>query len=195
MKKIIVATIFLFSAIISAQSSLSKQAYRNSRNPWILSVGFNALGNLGTKNPLKRVDEFSFRQPFAVAIEHRWTEFLSIEQDFSFNGYEATEFIDNGIAAEDILYFSTNTSFKWYYSSYLFDADWVDLYSSAGLGIFTIDEFNTSANVSFGALFWINPTRTIGVRIQGTGKFAFNADSKQFDNNHWQYFLQAVFRL
>jgi hypothetical protein len=195
MNKLIIITMFLFSALVSAQSSLSKQAYRNSQTGWVLSVGLNALGNLGTKNPLERVDEFAFKQPFAFAIENRWSQFLSIEQDLSFNGYEATEFIDNGFLTEDILYFTTNTSLKWYYSDYLFDANWLDLYAAGGLGIFVIDEFNTSANISIGSLFWINQTKSIGIKVQGTGKFAFNADSNQYDNNHWQYFIQAVFRL
>nr|WP_321222047.1 hypothetical protein [uncultured Psychroserpens sp.] len=175
--------------------SLTKTDYRNSQERWILSVGVNALGNEGTRNPVERLDEFSLKNPLAFAIEYRWSDFLAIEQDFSFNGYNANTRIDNGLLTEDIFYFSTNTNVKYYYSDYLFDANWLDLYVSGGLGVFSIKELNTSANLSVGALFWLNDTRTIGVRFQTTGKFAFKHKSNQFDNNHWQHFLQAVFRL
>ncbi|MFD2917480.1 hypothetical protein [Psychroserpens luteus] len=194
MKNVIVI-ILLFSCGLSFGQSMTKSDYRNSQDRWILSVGINALGNLGTQNPVERLDEFSLKQPFALAIEHRWSKYLSIEQDFSFNGYDAQTRIDNGILTEDILYFSTNTSLKYYFSDNLFDANWVDLYASGGIGIFSIDELNTSVNLSAGALFWINGSRTIGFRIQSTGKFAFNHSENQYDNNHWQHFLQAVFRL
>jgi hypothetical protein len=187
--------ILVFSCSFAFGQSMTKNDFRNSRDGWILSVGVNALGNLGTRNPLERLDEFSLKNPLAVSIENRWSEFLSIEQDFSFNGYDANTAIDNGVLSEDILYFSTNTSLKYYFSDALFDVEWLDLYVSGGLGIFTIDELNTSANISAGALFWFNETRTIGVRIQSSGKFAFNHSENQFANNHWQHFLQAVFRL
>lgn len=193
--KNLIAIFLVFSSCFAFGQSLSKIDYRNSQDGWILSVGVNALGNLGTRNPVERLDEFSLKQPLALAIEHRWSKYLSIEQDLTFNGYDDNTFIDNGVLTKDILYFSTNTSLKYYYSDNLFDADWLDLYVSGGLGIFSIDELNTSANVSTGALFWLNNTKTFGIRIQATGKFAFHHKERQFDNNHWQHSLQAVFRL
>lgn len=194
MKKLLFIAAVLIGTLSYGQSQ-TKQSFRNSQSEWILSVGVNALGNLGTRNPLERLDEFKLKNPLALAIEHRWTKYLSIEQDVSFNGYDKGEFTDNGILDKDVLYFTTNTSLKFYFSDYLYDAEWVDLYASGGIGIFTIDELNTSANVSFGALFWLNRNRTIGIRFQGTGKFAFNHPDRQFDNNHWMYFAQAVFKL
>jgi len=194
MKKLLFIAVVLIGTLSYGQSP-TKQAYRNSQSEWILSVGVNALGNLGTRNPFERLEDFKLKNPLAIAIEHRWTKYLSIEQDLSFNGYDDGEFIDNGTLTDDVLYFTTNTSLKFYFSDYLYDADWVDLYASGGVGIFTIDELNTSANVSVGALFWLNSNRTFGIRFQGTGKFAFNHPDKQFDNNHFQYFAQAVFRL
>jgi len=187
----------MFSCVFSfgQSKSMTKRDYRNSRDNWVLSAGVNALGNLGTRNPFERLDEFSLKQPLAVAIEHRWSRFLSIEQDFTFNGYDSGTTIDRGTLTEDVLYFSTSTNLKYYYSDYLLDANWLDLYVGGGLGVFSIDELNTSANLTLGALFWVNANRTIGIRIQGVGKFAFNADDKVFDNNHWQHSLQMTFRL
>lgn len=181
--------------MVGAQSGLTKRAFRNSEGGWLLSAGVNVVGSLGTRNPFERVDEFAFRQPLALAIEHRWSNDFSIEQDITFNGFPAGEFFDNGIPEDDIFYFSTNTSVKWYYSDYLFDARWLDLYVGTGVGIFTMDELNTSGNLSVGSVFWLNATRSIGIKAQATGKFAVNADNRRFDNNHFQYNLQAVFRL
>ena len=195
MNKILIITFLLSGNLMFGQSRLTKQDYRDSQDRWVYSAGINALVNLGTKNPLERIDDFAFKQPLAIAVEYRWANLFAVEQDFSFNGYESQTRIDNGILQEDILYFTTNTSFKFYYSDYLFDLYWLDLYTSTGLGVFIIDEFNTSANVSLGALFWLNDTRTLGVRVQSTGKFAFNAKNKQYDNNHIQHFLQVVFKL
>jgi hypothetical protein len=194
MKNFIVI-ILLISCNFTFGQRLTKNAFRYGQEGWTLNVGINALGNEGTRNPLERLGEFSLKNPLALAVEFRWSEFLSVEQDFTFNGYDSNTAIDYGVLTEDILYFSTNTSLKFYYSDYLFDANWVDLYVSGGFGIFTLEELNGSGNLSVGALFWLTETRMIGIRIQSTGKLAFNHSSKQFDNNHWQHVLQAVFRL
>lgn len=194
MKNILLVVALLLSTLSYGQS-MTKQALRNSQSDWILSVGVNALGNLGTRNPVERLDEFSLKNPLIVGIEYRWTKFLSIEQDIIFNGYDEGEYIDRGFLTEDVLYFSTNTNLKFYFSDYLYDADWVDLYVAGGLGIFTIEELNSSVNVLGGVNFWINANRTIGIRLQSAGKFAFNHPDKQFDNNHWIHSIQATFRL
>ena len=82
---------------------------------------------------------------------------------------------------------------EYYFSDVLFDADWLDLYAGAGFGIFIIDEVNSSGNLVLGGTIWV--TEKIGIRLQGVGKFAVNAKDRQFDNNHFQYMLQAVFKL
>ncbi|WP_026755082.1 hypothetical protein [Sediminibacter sp. Hel_I_10] len=194
MKNVLLIVMMLLGTLSYSQSP-TKQAYRSFQSDWILSVGVNALGNLGTRNPVERIDDFALKNPLMVSIEHKWAKFLSIEQDFIFNGYEKNEFIDNGVLSDDVLYFSTNTNLKFYFSDYLYDATWVDLYVSGGVGIFTIDELNTSANVSGGVNFWINSNRTIGLKLQSTGKFAFNHPDRQFDNNHWIHSVQATFKL
>lgn len=173
--------------------ALSAQAQRFDSG-WYLSAGFNAVGNLGTRNPVEKLGDFAFRTPFAVAIENKWNREFAIEQDLSFNGFKKGTFIDNGIPSENLTYFSTNTNVKWYFTDYIFrDADWLDVYVGAGVGLFTIDELNTSGNFTAGAAYWFS--EYFGVRLQTTAKFAVNANNRQFDNNHWQHVLQAVFRL
>ncbi|MEM6517166.1 MAG: hypothetical protein AAF688_13350 [Bacteroidota bacterium] len=195
MKNSLLVVVFLLGCIGYSQGSLTKEAYRKRLDSWVLSVGVNMLGSLGTQNPVERLDEFSFKNPLMVGIEFRWLDFLSFEQDIILNGFDEGQFLDNGILTEDIFYFATNSNLKFYFSDYIYDADWVDLYIGTGIGIFTIDEFNTAANVMGGVNFWVNRTRTIGVKIQGAGKFAFNNNNRQFDNNHWVHSLQVTFRL
>lgn len=165
--------------------------YINS--PWKLSVGVNAVGSLGTRQPFARLGEFQFKNPLALAIENKWSKYFSLEQDITLNGYEVENEIDGGILTKDYTYFSTNTYIKYYFSDVLFAADWIDLYAGAGFGIFTVNELNSSGNLLFGSTIWVS--EKIGVRIQGIGKFAVNAKDRQFDNNHFQYTLQAVFKL
>ncbi|WP_460217900.1 hypothetical protein [Psychroserpens sp. MEBiC05023] len=195
MKKIILLALIVTALSFDSygQSRLSKSQMRDF-NTWKVSVGVNAVGSLGTRNPFERVGDFQFKQPLALAIEHQWSRFLSIEQDFTLNKFDVTSKIDNGSLPEDFSYVSTNTYLKYYVSNELFpEVLWLDIFAGGGLGIFSIDELNTSANLVLGGTIWINPS--IGVRLQGVGKFAFNAKDNIYDNNHFQYMLQAVFKL
>jgi len=194
MKNLLFALIIL-GGILAEGQSMSKQAFRRSQSDFILSAGVNALGNLGTRNPVEDLGDFSLQNPVILGFEYKWFDFLSIEQDFIFNGYDEGEFTDNAILNDDVLYFSTNTNVKFYFSDYLYDANWVDLYIATGLGIFTIDKVNSSFNVLGGVNFWVNRTRTIGIRLQSAGKFAFNHPDRRVDNNHWIHSIQATFRL
>lgn len=162
-------------------------------SPWKLSVGVNAVGSLGTRQPFSRLGDFQFKNPLALAIEHKWSKFFAIEQDLTLNGYEVKNEIDNGVLRDDYFYISTNTYIKYYFSDVLFEADWLDLYAGAGFGIFSVDELNSSGNLALGGTIWVS--EKIGIRLQGIGKFAVNAKDRQFDNNHFQYVMQVVFKL
>ncbi|MFK7783326.1 hypothetical protein [Psychroserpens sp.] len=162
-------------------------------SPWKISVGVNAVGSLGTRQPFARLDEFQFRNPLALAVEHKWSKYFAIEQDLTLNGYEVKNEIDGGSLKEDYFYISTNTYIKYYFSDALFTLEWLDLYAGAGFGVFSVNELNSSGNLALGGTVWIS--EKIGIRIQGIGKFAVNAKDRQFDNNHFQYVVQAVFKL
>ena len=201
MRKLVLflSTVLLFSLTALSQTT-SDTKYDNLSDedeygdaPWKLSVGVNAVGSLGTRQPFAQLDNFQFRNPIAVAIEHKWSKDFAIEQDLTFNGYEVDSRIDNGVLTEDYTYISTNTYLKYYFDNLMFDAKWLDLYAAAGFGIFVVDELNSSGNLALGSTVWI--TEDIAIRLQGVGKFAVNAADRQFDNNHFQYMLQAVFKL
>lgn len=190
MKKVIILLFISFFGFTSFA--------QNPGRDWLLSVGVNTVANFGTRNPFEdlndNIDRFAFRQPVAVAIERKWTKYLYIEQDISLNGFKENEFIDNGRPDKDLFYFSTNTTLKYYFDDLLFSrTDWLNLYAGAGVGLFNMEELNTSINVVFGTVVWVSDN--VGIRLGTMGKFALNADSRQYDNNHYQFFLMGVFKL
>jgi len=171
---------------------------QNPGNDWLLSVGVNTVVNFGTRNPFKDLNDnsanFAFKQPITIGIERRWTKHLYIEQDVSLNGFPENEFIDNGRPDKDLFYFSTNTTLKYYFDDHLFNnTDWLNLYAGAGVGLFNIEEINTSVNVVLGTVVWVSDN--VGIRLGTMGKFALNADSRKYDNNHYQFFLMGVLKL
>lgn len=190
MKKIIIVAFISFLGFASFA--------QNPGNDWLLSVGVNTVANFGTRNPFEDLSDntgrFAFKYPLAFGIEKKWTRDFYIEQDFSFNGFKENEFIDNGTPDKDLFYFSTNTTLKYYFDDALFsNADWLNLYVGAGVGIFNIEELNISGNVVVGTIVWVSDK--VGIKLGTMGKFAVNADSRQYDNNHYQFFLEGVFKL
>jgi hypothetical protein len=193
MKKIVLFIVAVTLLSIDSFSQQSKAQYRDIAS-WTASVGVNAVGSLGTQNPFKRVDQFEFSQPLAVAIQHKWSRLFGIEQDITLNKFKTESIIDNGSVPEDFTYFSTNTYFKYYFSEELFpETPWVNLYVGSGLGIFTVDELNGTVNFVLGGIYWINSN--IGFSFQGVSKFAFNHKDERYASNHFQYMLSAVFKL
>ena len=192
---LILVSVFIFDGQSQTTSETKYDISESSedQNPWKLSIGVNAVGSLGERQPFSRLGDFQFKNPFAVAIENRWSKYFSLEQDVTFNGYSEGDEIDGGILTKDYTYISTNTYIKYYFSDALFNADWLDLYAGAGFGIFVVDELNSSGNLVLGGTVWI--TEKFGLRLQGVGKFAVNAKDRLFDNNHFQYMLQGVLKL
>jgi len=178
--------------------SLSSFAQRND-NEWFLSVGLNSVNSLGSRSPIFHPDEWITQFPISAAVEFNWSEDFAIEQSITFNGFSEGDEIDSVRLTKDYSYLSLDTHVKYYFGKHLFgrtrDIDWLDLYVNAGLGFFSIDETNISANLGGGVLFWLNQNRNFGIRAQVIGKFAFNHSESGLDNNHYQYHLQAVFKL
>lgn len=190
MKKIIVVVFISFFGFTSFA--------QNPGNDWLLSVGVNTVVNLGNRNPFEdlgdNADRFAFRHPIAIAIERRWTKQLYIEQDVSINGFKENVYIDRGSPDKDLFYFSTNTTLKYYFDDLLFkNTDWLNLYVGAGVGIFNMEELNISGNVVLGTVVWVSDK--VGIRLGTMGKFAVDHDRRQYDNNHYQFFLSGVFKL
>ncbi len=163
---------------------------------WIIGIGINTVNSTGKQSPFSSPDEWAFKYPLSFSVERAWTDLFSIEQSFSFNRFSVSNIIDSGVLAEEKTFFSTNTKIKYYYDNHLFDADWLDLSVSGGIGIFYIGKLNTSANIGFGATFWFNDD--IGIGLKSMAKFAFNQgrDSRPvYLSNHFQHHIEVVFRL
>ena len=193
--KNILLIVFCFAMISfdCNSQSLTKSELRGE-DTWIVSAGVNVIGSLGTRNPVKSLGDFNFKSPFAFSVQHRWSNHFSIEQDLTINKFTENTILDGNPTPRDFNYISTNTYVKYYVSDELFEtAKWFDLFVGGGLGIFSIEELNTSANLVLGGAVWIN--QDIGIRLQGVGKFAFNHKDNKFDNNHLQYMLQVIYKL
>lgn len=186
--------IFIGFIIFILGYTANAQRFNVYRDDWKVSVGVNAVGSPGTRNPVSNLDEYGFQFPLMVALEYQWDEHFAAELDLSLNGFKEGHYFDGKrISEESITYFSVNPSIKWYFTDYLFELQDLDLYLSAGAGIFYMSELNTSANLSVGAQYWLDDK--IGIRLQSTGKFAANASGHYYANNHFQHALMVVFRL
>lgn len=190
MKKIVFCFLIL---VIGFTYTAEAQRFHTYENEWKVSVGLNVVGSLGTRNPVEKLNEFAFRFPLIAAIEFQWTEHFAVEQDISINGFKKGKIFDGGrFSDKDLTYFSSDTSLKWYFSKYLYDYEELELYLSAGVGIFHMDELNTSANLTGGLQYWFDDN--IAIRLQATGKFATSPKSHKFSNNHFQHAIQVLFR-
>ena len=195
MKRILLASVITcFTFVITAQSERSIR-----EDEWLLSVGVNTINSLGTKNPFEDPSDWAFRFPLMASIEGKFFDLFSLEVDLSLNGFEENERLDAaGPPSEDFTYLGIDTALKYYFGEYIFPrAEWIDFYAKAGLGFFIIDDANIAFNFGGGALFWLNRAHTFGLRAQGVGKFAFDHSDRGsvYPNNHFQYSLQAVFKL
>jgi hypothetical protein len=195
MKKIFLALVVsCFTLAITAQIDRSIDM-----DEWYVSVGVNTINSLGSKNPLESPGDWAFKTPISASIETRWTDLFAVEIGLSLNGFEAGERLDAaGPPQEDLTYFAIDTSFKYYFGEYILPRqEWVDFYVNAGLGLFIIDDANLSINLGGGAIFWLNRNHTFGLKPQALAKFAVNhRDAGQiYPNNHFQYSLQAIFKL
>ncbi|MGJ8548670.1 hypothetical protein [Winogradskyella wichelsiae] len=194
MKKII-----LLILLISFSLSSFAQRYR-SYEDWTLSFGVDAINNLASRSPFEKPGDWNFGTPISAAIEYSWIENFAIEQSITINSFTGDPNIDNIFPEKDYNYLSLDTHAKYYFKELIFgrgrNMSWFNIYADAGLGYFHIDKGNVSANIGAGVLFWLDRNQTIGIRAQTIAKFTgFSTSEVGYDNNHYQYHLQAVIRL
>jgi hypothetical protein len=188
MKKLLLSTLLICI-------TLSAFSQRNDKE-WFASVGLNAINSAGTQSPFNGLDDWGINLPLSAAIELAWTSGIAIEQAFTLNSFAEGNRIDGALLTEDYTYMSFDTHVKYYFGKHIIpDWDWLDLYANAGVGFFTVDETNISANLGGGIQVWLNRRQTIGVRLQTIAKFAFDHAESGFDNNHYQTHIQMVFAL
>lgn len=189
--------VFFVSCFTLALTAQSERSIRHDE--WLLSVGLNTVNSLGSKNPFADPGDWAYKFPLAVSIEGKWFDLFSIEVAASLNGFNADDRLDGaGPPEDDITYFAVDTALKYYFGEYIFpEADWIDFYGSAGLGMFFLDDTNISLNAGGGVQFWLNRKQSVGIKAQGVAKFAIDHSNRGqvYPNNHFQYNLMLVFRI
>lgn len=189
---------FTIALLLGTFNSFSQSVDENMATAvvkgWSLSAGFNAINHIGTRGPLNSPGDWAFKNPISVGAEYLWPTGFAIEQSLTFNGFSEGDMIDGAVLTKDYSYFSTDTTFKYYFGTHIFpEVNWLDLYAGTGFGFFSVDNTNISANLSGGATFWVSDN--FGIRIQNVMKFAFDHKNSGFDNNHFQWHLQGIFKL
>ncbi|QNK77397.1 hypothetical protein H7F37_15040 [Winogradskyella sp. PAMC22761] len=194
MKKII-----LLILLITFSLSSFAQRYR-SYEDWTLSFGVDAINNLASRSPFYKPGDWNFGTPISAALEYSWIDNFAIEQSISINSFTGNSELDFIYPEKDYNYVSLDTHAKYYFKELIFgrgrNMNWFNIYADAGLGYFHIEEGNFTMNIGGGLLFWLDRAQMIGIRVQTIAKIVdFNDSGIGYDNNHYQYHLQAVIRL
>lgn len=182
MKKIVLFVLCFVSSFtfLNAQETDTKTNYR-------AAFGAGGIQNLGTRKPFTSINEWSIG--LSAAFEYHFSENWSIEQAINVNTFQENDKIDGGVLTKKFTYLGTNTNFKWYPN--LLKLNSFKLFANAGIGVFKIEDLNTSANLGCGALFWFSDN--FGIRTTALSKIAIDSKYRVFDNNHFQYMLELVY--
>lgn len=186
--------IYLLLVVFFIQSNVFSQM---DGDEWYLSFGVNAINSLGTRSPINSPGDWYFNSvPATVSAEFNYSGNFSIEPSLSYNQIKSGKSIDGAQLDKDYDYIALDTHVKYYFGKFLLPkSNRIELYANAGVGFFHIDETNISANVGGGLMFWLTEKKNIALRAQTIGKFAINHAKSGFDNNHFLYNLQLLFKM
>ncbi len=164
-------------------------------------------------------EELAFNKPYAVGVDYRFSRLLSVGLFGSINQWKVddNDIIDNVVVTEDTDYFAIDLNAKLFIDELLFgnknydkdddgvldskfdengdgyldhiQRDWLDIYVSAGAGMFSERDTGLSGNLGLGGNLWL--TNKLGVNLEGVAKFS----EKQYTtSNHFQYFAGVTYR-
>ncbi|WP_412984104.1 hypothetical protein [Pontimicrobium sp. IMCC45349] len=182
--------ILLLIICVSFYFSANSQNTRDDQ--YSISLGVNAVSNLGTRSPFEKFDDWAFENPIALGFQVKWNKLFGVEQSVSFNKFTQNSFIDGAVLSKDHSYFATNTNFKYYVGEHLINSEKLDIFLNGGIGVFQIEDLNTSLNAGGGITYWFS--EEIGIRYQSLAKFALNTKDYIYDNNHFQHFFELMYR-
>ena len=187
--------IYLAILTIAFLSNISAQQSKNDKE-WFAGIGLNAINSQGTKSPFGDIGDWATGLPISLAIELKWDTGLAIEQSLTLNSFSEGGVVDGVILEENLTYFALDTHAKYYFGQLIFpELRWLDLYSNAGFGLFSLDTTNVTFNLGGGLLFWLNNKQTTGIRLQSIAKFALDSKESGIDSNHFHNHLQIFFML
>ncbi len=173
------------TSLVYSQELNTTQSKKENSTTYQVSIGVNTVNNLGLSSPLNSPGDWAFKTPITVGIEARdfYTKNLALTVDFGYNEY------DDGLR-----YYSLDGSFKYYLNDWI-KSKKLEIAPMAGAGAFNFDRTNISFNLGGSMAYWFSDK--FGVRIKSLAKFAFNRNDEKYDitNNHFQHFLELVFKL
>ncbi len=176
---------FSFSTYLYSQNLNTTQNKKENSTTYQVSIGVNTVNNLGLNSPLNSPGDWAFKNPITVGIEARdfYTKNLALTLDFGYNEY------DDGLR-----YYSLDGSFKYYLNDWI-KSKKLEIAPMVGGGAFNFDRTNISFNLGGSVAYWFSDK--FGVRIKSLAKFAFNQNDEKYNisNNHFQHFLELVFKL
>jgi len=181
---------------------LSVCTYAQENDGWIFGVGVNAVNDLGSESPVENIGDWAFKTPIALSAEKAWSKYFSLEIAGTINGFDKNEI---EISDKKYTYYALDTNVKYYFGDHIIPSvKWLDMYASAGVGMFLLGEGdvfkhtgtgNLTGNLGGGFLFWLNKNQTFGLKTQVMAKFAANNGDVGINTNHYQYTAQVIFKL
>lgn len=207
MKKYILIFYFIaFSSIGFSQNSQENGGLLVSLNPseepqlfakdFLISFGVNFINSDGKGIPFGNVSNWSAVNPIFITLETQVSRNFAVEVAFSSNKLNEGTNRDGGLFREDQNYFAIDANALYYVDQFIVpNLSWLELYTGGGLGYFSLEGENVSFNLGGGGLAWLNSNKTFGLKAQVMAKFAVSdSATENFNNNHFQYGLQAVVR-
>lgn len=175
-------------------SSICYSQYRYNDRGFSLSLGTHAVNSQGSQDPFFNPSGWITNGAFIFGAEIEVDENVSINGSLSFANIPSGESLET-LITEDLTYLAIDFNVRYYLGRLLFpEIKWLDIYGTAGLGYFKIDENNVSFNLGGGATFWFSSSKKLGLNAQFLGKLANNIGTERLSNNHYQYSLQLVYR-
>ncbi|NNL16096.1 MAG: OmpA family protein [Flavobacteriaceae bacterium] len=201
MNKLTLHFLLLSSILSFSQDRISGDPITFTKN-WIIKVGVNAVDESRDWKPFDFLNDQStsaFSNPIALGVEYRFANANSISLFGSLNKWKADEgIIDGELLTEDRSFSAIDLSYKFYFDHFFLNANWLDIYAEAGLGLFFISAtgpFNErqsklSQNLGFGSIIWFS--KSIGLNLQVINKFSREENNT---GNHVQYFAGLAIKL
>ncbi|WP_338732850.1 hypothetical protein [Mangrovimonas cancribranchiae] len=168
---------------------------QHQADDWSFSLGTNLINNIGSQSPYNSPDDWAFKHPISATANKLISDAFSADLTLSLNGFNAGDKVDGRGTPQDETYFATDIHANYHIGRDLFwdHRSWLDIFVSAGPGLFVIQETNFSLNAGAGAIAWLNSDHSFGIKIQSIAKFALDKNSA--DSSHFQHHVQFVFCL
>ena len=192
MKQLIILILLLF-----AFENSNSQVVENANNPWIVGFGVNAIDDSGKR--LGKLfdfnDNYFFKNPYQFSVEKRFRDDFGLEVLLSYNTFEKGKIFNEGILEEDIDFFASDLSFKYYFTNLFLDKyrSYFEGFLLTGIGESFYDwKGTTNFNLGGGFLFYIS--NSIRLNLVTIAKLSLIKNDNT-GSNYLQYNAGIIYRL